>query len=391
MAKLTYADEKGSQEYELKGDISTFGRSADNSCLLRDRELSRQHFQIERTEHGYKVVDRESRNGTRVNDNFVNQHILRPGDQIQIGKLVLTFQDTNSGAIPTAKKEKGSGNTTTPPRTRPNTETESRLLNHKFGSASAEKPSRPGQTRTRTGGTTAIYSVRPSQRGAGRGKGSGSKNILTGIFAVIGLFLGLVVVILILGSVAKEKGHEQKPAPTWEDTSDQPDPNEIAHMSDIRERLKKEEYSAAVQLVETFLEKYPKSDNLKIVRKYRKEAEEKLNSNVWRKFHNLESRGKVLQQENKFVEAIRIISAGLENPELASYQTKLTLLKNELILSGKVHYKAQIVKGESLIDQGNFPGARSHFGRLHREISGGDEFRLLVQAIELHLKSLTNQ
>ncbi|MDP6958379.1 MAG: FHA domain-containing protein, partial [Planctomycetota bacterium] len=353
MAKLTFTDDKGSQEYELKGDISTFGRSADNSCLLRDRELSRQHFQIERTEHGFKVVDRESRNGTRVNDNFVNQHILRPGDQIQIGKLVLTFHDTSSGSIPIAKKEKGSDNTTTPPRTK---ETESRILNSQFGSASAEKPTRPSQSRSRSGGTTAIYRVRPSQRGTGRGKGSGSKNILTGIFAVMGLFLGLIVVILIIGSAKNETDPGNKPPPTWEDTSEQPDPNEIAHMSDIRERLKKEEYSAAVQLVEAFLKKYPESDNLKFVRKYRKEAEEKLNSKVWRKFHNLESRAQVLRQENKFVEAIRMISAGLENPELAPYQSKLTVLKNELILSGKVYYKTQIVKGEALIDERNFPG-----------------------------------
>ena len=116
-----------------------------------------------------------------------------------------------------------------------------------------------------------------------------------------------------------------------------------------------------------------------------------MNSKVWRTFNNLESRTQELRQTNKFVESIRIISAGLENPELTPYQSKLTGLKNELILSGKVYYKAQIAKGEALIDQGNFPGARSHFGRLHRELSGGDEFRLLLQAIELHLKCLTSR
>ena len=377
MAKVFYKDEKGDQSFDLRGSISTFGRGSDNDCILRDRELSRQHFQIERGEFGFKVVDLESRNGTRVNDNFMNQHLLRPGDRVQVGKLVLTFQDPDFVQPPTDEKASPS---------------ELKILNSKFGSASSKKTAKPSTTRPRSGGTTAIHRVRPSQRGSVREEASGSKTVLTGVFAVAGLFIGLIVIIVVIGSVTKKDGPLQKPnTPAPDDSGMTVNPNELALLGDIRGRIKEEDYSGAVQLVESFLSKYPESDNVKAVRKYRREAEDKLNSGSWRAYHHIFTRVKDLQEDTRYAEAIRIISAGLENPELGPYQTKLTAEKNALVISGKEFYKASIAEGEALIDRGDFPAARTHFGRLHRELSGGEEFRILVQAIELHLKSLTDR
>jgi pSer/pThr/pTyr-binding forkhead associated (FHA) protein len=69
------------------------GRAPENKIVIDDKQASRRHFSIDKIEYGFKLVDLESRNGTRVNDRQVNQMLLRPGDRIVIGKYALTFED----------------------------------------------------------------------------------------------------------------------------------------------------------------------------------------------------------------------------------------------------------------------------------------------------------
>ncbi len=388
MASLHYNSEGDEKTFELTGAVCTFGRSSDNSCILKDRELSRQHFQVERTEFGFKVVDRESRNGTRVNDDFVNQHLLRPGDRIQIGKLVLVFKDPDF----VEPRTKGVSNSAPPHLPPPSgKEPESKLMTPQFSSTKSTRPAKPSPSRARSGGTTAIYRVRPSQRGSVREDGARSKSVLTGVFAVAGLFLVLIVIILIIGSVTKDKKNEnEKEAPAWEDSSEDPDPNELAHLADIRERIKNRDYSGANQLVDEFLTKYPDSENLKAVRKYRREFEEKLNSESGRKYNNLITSLDNLQRRNRFGEAIRELAAQINDPDLALYQTRLSQKKNDLILAGKKYYKARIAEGEAMIEGGDVSAARKHFGRLKRSLEKEDEFQLLLEATQSHLDSLGN-
>lgn len=80
---------------ELVDTITIAGRSSENKIHIDDKQCSRQHCHFERTEHGVKLVDLESRNGTRVNDRVVNQALLRPGDKVDIGKHSLMFEDPN--------------------------------------------------------------------------------------------------------------------------------------------------------------------------------------------------------------------------------------------------------------------------------------------------------
>ncbi|HEX7901993.1 MAG TPA: FHA domain-containing protein [Planctomycetota bacterium] len=93
MARLVIHDGSSSRTVELTDATTVAGRSSDNKLHIEDKQASRKHFQVEKTEFGYKVVDLESRNGTRVNDRVVNQALLRPGDRIQVGKHTLTFED----------------------------------------------------------------------------------------------------------------------------------------------------------------------------------------------------------------------------------------------------------------------------------------------------------
>ncbi len=95
MARLVIFDGTSSKTVELTDAISVAGRAPENRIVIDDKQSSRRHFQIEKVDIGFKLVDLESRNGTRVNDRSVNQSLLRPGDRIQIGKHVLTFEDPN--------------------------------------------------------------------------------------------------------------------------------------------------------------------------------------------------------------------------------------------------------------------------------------------------------
>ncbi|MHC4778192.1 MAG: FHA domain-containing protein [Planctomycetota bacterium] len=92
MIELKIFDEERNWVYRLgdRGKISV-GRAPTNDIQIRETRSSRIHCQIETVPGGYKLVDLESRNGTRVNDDVVNSRVLNPGDRIQIGSTVIQF------------------------------------------------------------------------------------------------------------------------------------------------------------------------------------------------------------------------------------------------------------------------------------------------------------
>lgn len=95
MARLIIQDGASQRSFDLPQGTVTVGRDQENAVPIQEKSSSRRQFQIEYTPSGYKLVDLESRNGTRVNENFVNQALLRPGDRIRVGKAVLTFEDAD--------------------------------------------------------------------------------------------------------------------------------------------------------------------------------------------------------------------------------------------------------------------------------------------------------
>jgi pSer/pThr/pTyr-binding forkhead associated (FHA) protein/tetratricopeptide (TPR) repeat protein len=81
------------RSYEIRVDKIILGRGQDNEVCVSDGKCSRRHCQIERVDQGFKLVDLESRNGTRCNDAVVNQKLLAHGDVIKIGDTDITFDD----------------------------------------------------------------------------------------------------------------------------------------------------------------------------------------------------------------------------------------------------------------------------------------------------------
>lgn len=76
---------------DLHGPRMTIGRDALCDIELPDDFISRVHAMIEQVGNGWMVVDRGSLNGTFVNDERVEQHSLRPNDQIRLGNHIFKF------------------------------------------------------------------------------------------------------------------------------------------------------------------------------------------------------------------------------------------------------------------------------------------------------------
>lgn len=75
----------------LNTDVVTAGRHQDSDVFLDDISVSRRHASFTRTPAGTTVADLGSLNGTYVNRDLVDEHLLRHGDEVQIGKFRLVY------------------------------------------------------------------------------------------------------------------------------------------------------------------------------------------------------------------------------------------------------------------------------------------------------------
>lgn len=72
---------------------ATLGRSRSCDVVLDDANVSRQHAEVRPRGGGWFVADLGSTNGVSVNGTRIEQaHALRPGDRIELGTTVLTFE-----------------------------------------------------------------------------------------------------------------------------------------------------------------------------------------------------------------------------------------------------------------------------------------------------------
>ncbi|QFQ95664.1 FHA domain-containing protein [Streptomyces phaeolivaceus] len=70
----------------------TFGRKSDNDVVIVSVSASRFHAEIVTENGAYVLRDRDSRNGTYVNELRVTRHELTPGDTIRIGDETFLFE-----------------------------------------------------------------------------------------------------------------------------------------------------------------------------------------------------------------------------------------------------------------------------------------------------------
>jgi diguanylate cyclase (GGDEF)-like protein len=67
------------------------GRSSKNDLALDQESVSRHHARITRGREGWTLRDLGSTNGTYINDQPIQERLLRDGDQIKIGRSILKF------------------------------------------------------------------------------------------------------------------------------------------------------------------------------------------------------------------------------------------------------------------------------------------------------------
>ncbi|MBI3267425.1 MAG: FHA domain-containing protein [Planctomycetes bacterium] len=109
MARIRIDFQGSVREMDLTEDVTVFGRGEENSVVLDDKQCSRKHCHIEKCEGKYKLVDLESRNGTKVNGSFVNQRVLQNEDMVEVGTAKVTFlseagEDTEASPVRAAAK-----------------------------------------------------------------------------------------------------------------------------------------------------------------------------------------------------------------------------------------------------------------------------------------------
>jgi serine phosphatase RsbU (regulator of sigma subunit) len=89
------------QRHELQAAV-ILGRSSAAQIVIEHPSVSRKHAEIAPDEQGRWIVrDLESRNGTTVNGASVTNRILKNGDQIGVGEVILRFICETSAIAPT--------------------------------------------------------------------------------------------------------------------------------------------------------------------------------------------------------------------------------------------------------------------------------------------------
>lgn len=78
--------------FTLRTPTTRLGRDSFSDIVLEDKQVSRHHAEIRREAKGYVLYDLQSKNGTSVNGKRIAEHLLRDGDEIQIGQTVLVFR-----------------------------------------------------------------------------------------------------------------------------------------------------------------------------------------------------------------------------------------------------------------------------------------------------------
>jgi diguanylate cyclase (GGDEF)-like protein len=87
---VIYGTELG-KKFNLTADECVVGRSAKADIQIDQESVSRHHCKIVSTGNSYILRDLESTNGTYVNDEFVDEYVLRDGDRIKVGRTIFKF------------------------------------------------------------------------------------------------------------------------------------------------------------------------------------------------------------------------------------------------------------------------------------------------------------
>jgi pSer/pThr/pTyr-binding forkhead associated (FHA) protein len=81
------------------GEVRTIGRASRADFILEAPLVSRVHCRLEARDDGLDVIDLSSTNGTYVNDERVDQAVLRIGDRLRVGRVEFTVEKFDSAEL----------------------------------------------------------------------------------------------------------------------------------------------------------------------------------------------------------------------------------------------------------------------------------------------------
>ena len=87
---IIYGEDLG-RRVPLGDEPCVIGRSSKCDVQVDQESVSRNHARISRLGDGYTIRDLGSTNGTYVNDELVDEIVLRDGDQVKIGRTIFKF------------------------------------------------------------------------------------------------------------------------------------------------------------------------------------------------------------------------------------------------------------------------------------------------------------
>jgi hypothetical protein len=94
MALVTLSVLEGLERGRVFRNLSTpvtIGREEVNTVQLNDERISRLHAKLQEDQGAILFTDLNSTNGSRINGHPVQIRVLRPGDQLQLGRCTLLF------------------------------------------------------------------------------------------------------------------------------------------------------------------------------------------------------------------------------------------------------------------------------------------------------------
>ncbi|MFQ5750762.1 MAG: SpoIIE family protein phosphatase [bacterium] len=104
-AKIRIAYINGrNQTHYLFSQKYTLGRSADNDIVLTDPSVSRDHAEIEYKNGSFHITDKDSKNGSLLNDQHFKNRKLHHLDIVQLGNAVIHFY-VNENKLPHPRNE----------------------------------------------------------------------------------------------------------------------------------------------------------------------------------------------------------------------------------------------------------------------------------------------
>jgi len=87
--------------FELSGQSLTVGRGQDNSIQLAHPSISSHHAELKLEGGDYRLVDLNSTNGSKVNDERVTSNVLlRNHDVVMLGNILMSYLSENALTAP---------------------------------------------------------------------------------------------------------------------------------------------------------------------------------------------------------------------------------------------------------------------------------------------------